>query len=348
MRKLRFPATPWIAITLAATLICGAYATAPVTQTIGPSQTDTTGVQTLFYQSALAEFPGQITLSPKFLTVLSFYDKVNQVASGDSGLIKTSVEDNRIFLSTASSSGVTDLVVTAGGRINLFTIHIQPSYTSHYYIVRLQPPIQSSNYQSGPATALATAQSTTSVGPAPAPVAPATTGTPRPTPRSSTARPAPKPAAKPISSAPTLSKTAQSPAHQTTDAAAVSGSPRHALPLPSWATAHFFTLPSAGNHVVIGYSVLNTSKHKTLLLPASNLILTQNGSVLPATITRTDTSGYSGVLQPGSTEFGSIIASAVGPGEINFSWTIINATNGAEAYRISHDWRISSVLAPRQ
>lgn len=80
--------------------------------------------------------PGQLDLSPNFLTLLEFPDLVETVATGRADLIQVEVDDNRILLRPTRGNGRTDLIVKVGGVNALFRVEIDgDNGTPRRYVV---------------------------------------------------------------------------------------------------------------------------------------------------------------------------------------------------------------------
>lgn len=111
---------------------------------LGQNPTGTTSgyVARDFDLRQLATQPGNVLVSPNFLTLIQFEDLVDEVASARADLLRVEVRDNVILLRSAQNAGSTDLIVQSGGRMALFRIKIDAaSFTSRLYRVRYPEPV---------------------------------------------------------------------------------------------------------------------------------------------------------------------------------------------------------------
>lgn len=110
----------------------------------------------------LSNQPGTIQLSPNFLTLIEFPDLVQTVATGRADLIQVEVDDNRILLRPARSTGRTDLIVRVSGTNAMFRIDIDPDNgTPRRYVIHATPPTPT-HHPDAPDTVPSTAIPTTS------------------------------------------------------------------------------------------------------------------------------------------------------------------------------------------
>jgi hypothetical protein len=141
-----------------------------------------------------------ITISPGYLTMLEFYQEVDQVWGGQQGLLKidASNSNTKLILTSTAKSGETDLIVEVGDHTLLFHITMSPGKKSRRYVVLLEKP----------ASAVATAPAAPVVTPAPTATKPAATKPPTSTTKppvvTKPAAPAIKPAAPVTAPAPVL------------------------------------------------------------------------------------------------------------------------------------------------
>ncbi len=83
-----------------------------------------------------------ITISPGYLTMLEFYQEVDQVWGGQQGLLKidASNSNTKLILTSTAKSGETDLIVEVGEHTLLFHITMSPGKKSRRYVVLLEKP----------------------------------------------------------------------------------------------------------------------------------------------------------------------------------------------------------------
>lgn len=94
----------------------------------------------VFYADDLARAPSGIAVSPGYLTILEFYQEVDQVASGRPGMMKVEVNGAKIYVSALVQSGSTDLVVEVGSRTQLFRVSVMKGNAPRRYVIVLQKP----------------------------------------------------------------------------------------------------------------------------------------------------------------------------------------------------------------
>ncbi len=94
----------------------------------------------VFYADDLARAPKGIAVSPGYLTVLEFFQEVDQVASGRPGMMKVEVNGSKIYISALVQSGATDLIVEVGARTQLFRVTFTKGNAPRRYVVVLQKP----------------------------------------------------------------------------------------------------------------------------------------------------------------------------------------------------------------
>jgi hypothetical protein len=83
-----------------------------------------------------------IVISPGYLTMLEFYQEVDQVWGGQQGLLKidASNSNTKLILTSTAKSGETDLIVEVGEHTLLFHITMSPGKKSRRYVVLLEKP----------------------------------------------------------------------------------------------------------------------------------------------------------------------------------------------------------------
>jgi hypothetical protein len=86
-----------------------------------------------------------IVISPGYLTMLEFYQEVDQVWGGQQGLLKidASNSNTKLILTSTAKSGETDLIVEVGDHTLLFHITMSPGKKSRRYVVLLEKPVSS-------------------------------------------------------------------------------------------------------------------------------------------------------------------------------------------------------------
>jgi hypothetical protein len=84
-----------------------------------------------------------IVISPGYLTMLEFYQEVDQVWGGQQGLLKidASNSNTKLILTSTAKSGETDLIVEVGDHTLLFHITMSPGKKSRRYVVLLEKPV---------------------------------------------------------------------------------------------------------------------------------------------------------------------------------------------------------------
>jgi hypothetical protein len=120
-----------------------------------PTQAQTAPyVLTTYDITTLDARPGEIIVTPNFLTIIELEDQVEQVATGRADLIQIEVEENRILVQPTLSAGRTDLIVTVQGRTVLFVVRIDSnSQNPRRYLVGTPPPRPPVTRTIAPATA---------------------------------------------------------------------------------------------------------------------------------------------------------------------------------------------------
>lgn len=88
-----------------------------------------------YYARELDQQAQPIVVSSGYLTVLQFYDKVSQVASGRPDLIRVEAFGTKLYVSTSANSGSTDLVVEVGDRVQMFKVNIERGEAPRRYNV---------------------------------------------------------------------------------------------------------------------------------------------------------------------------------------------------------------------
>ena len=78
-----------------------------------------------FYGPELRAVPGEVTVSPGFLTTLEFFGPVQNVYSGRQQNLSIAVEGSKVFLGARVLAGVTDLQVEVEGTTLLFRLTLQ-------------------------------------------------------------------------------------------------------------------------------------------------------------------------------------------------------------------------------
>jgi hypothetical protein len=94
------------------------------------------------YVEDLEKDAQSIVISPGYLTILEFYQEVDQVWGGQQGLLKidASNSNTKLILTSTAKSGETDLIVEVGDRTLLFHITMSPGKKSRRYVVLLEKP----------------------------------------------------------------------------------------------------------------------------------------------------------------------------------------------------------------
>ncbi|HEX7022561.1 MAG TPA: hypothetical protein VF171_06875 [Trueperaceae bacterium] len=97
-------------------------------------------VLTTYDIEQLATRPGTIVIGTRMSTRIEFDDLIEDVDSARQDLFTAEVKDNRIVLRAEQNAGLTDLVVTVGGRTALFVLKIDSELSvPRRYVVGVVP-----------------------------------------------------------------------------------------------------------------------------------------------------------------------------------------------------------------
>lgn len=305
---------------------------------------------TTFYARTLENAPRPVVVSTGFLTVLQFYDKISQVASGRPDLIRVEVSGTRVYVSTVATAGSTDLVVEVGDRTQLFKVNIERGEAPRRYTVLDEAP---------PAPVARPAPT-----PAPARIAvrPAPTPAPAPPPRTVAATPKPAPPPRPVAAAP---KPAPNPAASTQNTRAqarpappprairpTTGGPTAAFTTPdaeypvsernpAWLQVKFVerNLDDAAGTLTLYYSLTNRGERPLSLWPGG-VVARQGEASLPVELLQ----GTRAVLRPGKIQLGTLTLRGVRSGPLTLTLRVSDA-DGQKAYLVERTVDASRLLA---
>lgn len=308
---------------------------------------------TTYYARTLENAPRPVVVSTGFLTVLQFYDKITQVASGRPDLIRVEVSGTRVYVSTVATTGSTDLVVEVGDRTQLFKVDIERGTSPRRYTVLDEPPpapVAARPAPAAPPKASAPAPKAAAP-PAPAPVvaarpAPATVITVRPAPA-----PSPKAAARPTAAG-TTKAAAPRPAVPTSAirptssaSAAAFATPDAGYPVlernPAWLQVKFVErdLDDAAGTLTLYYSLTNRGERPLSLWPGG-VVARQGEASLAVELLQ----GTRAVLRPGKIQLGTLTLRGVRSGPLTLTLRVSDS-DGQKAYLVERIVDASRLLA---
>ncbi|WP_102127592.1 hypothetical protein [Deinococcus planocerae] len=93
-----------------------------------------------YFAADLQAAPRTVLVSPDYLTVIEFYQEVDQISSGRPELLHVEASGAKVYVSALGRSGSTDLVVEVGARTQLLRVEIVPGNNTRRYVVRLDRP----------------------------------------------------------------------------------------------------------------------------------------------------------------------------------------------------------------
>jgi hypothetical protein len=234
-----------------------------------------------------------IVISPGYLTILEFYQEVDQVWGGQLGLVKidASQSSTKLILTSTAKSGETDMIVEVGDRTLLFHITMSPGKKSRRYVVLLEKP-------AAPVVVAPVVAPAATKPPAPA-SKPPTSSTKPPKPAVTT-KPAP-PAPKPEAPAPVLEVPAPSAAVAETAPATTAKKPTATNSLkqvttkpagvpsnnanPKWLSFRIIGQPvvNAKGETVVPYSLRNNGS-KSVTVDFESITIIQGNEPVECTV----------------------------------------------------------------
>jgi hypothetical protein len=246
-----------------------------------------------------------ITISPGYLTMLEFYQEVDQVWGGQQGLLKidASNSNTKLILTSTAKSGETDLIVEVGDHTLLFHITMSPGKKSRRYVVLLEKP--ASAIAAAPVAPVVTPPAPTATKPA-APASKPPTSTTKPPVVTKPAAPAIKPAAPVTTPAPVLEVPApvvvpapSAAVAETAPAVAAKPTPTNTLkqvttkPVgvpsenanPKWLSFRIIGQPvvNAKGETVVPYSLRNNGT-KSVTVDFDSITITQGNNEVECTV----------------------------------------------------------------
>jgi hypothetical protein len=288
-----------------------------------------------------------ILLSPGYMTILEFYDDVDQVMSGRPNLVKIAgVTGSKLYLTALSSSGVTDLVVDVAQRSHMFRLSIVSGTMARRYVIVQRPkptppsPTSTSAPRATPPaapTAPKPASATTPVprpaaNPAPVGVAPTTPSRPRPasvpTTTQTTSTTTPPPTAAPI---PPVAAQATRPVRAD---AAVN---------PVWldlVARHLQPDPATGQTTL--FLVVRNSGTRTVLLDERDIRVSERARTTELRVVNPSSSVVT--LEPGQALTVRVVIKGPLPRELTVSWTMFDFSSDA-AYLITRGLNVEENTA---
>ena len=247
--------------------------------------------------------PGEIKISPNYLTVVEFESLITNVATGRADILNLEIADNTLLIKPTRSSGQTDLIVFIDGNTLLFTVNIDNGNVPRRYTVtsKTSSTLNTTRSVDRNSSRLANAASITQGSDnLPVPTAPSTDSNLSIT--TPTTTPSNPPTATHI---PTQSNSLYT-------GTTLSTITDLQYPLaPQWLKKNM-TIIRNGNELVINYAIINDGNNQLILDPAQLRLIT-NGNQL--TYTQTSLSSPpSSNLPSGKTEYGVILLMGVPEG----------------------------------
>ncbi|PNY79655.1 hypothetical protein CVO96_16965 [Deinococcus koreensis] len=247
----------------------------------------------VYYANDLQAAPAAALVSPGFLTVIEFYQEIDQISSGRPDLLHVEAAGAKIYVSALGRTGSTDLVIEVGARTQLLHVEISPGNATRRYVVRLNKPAPRP-----PAAPRAQALPVRPPASAPAARPPA----PRP-PAVTLSAPVARPAASPVATRQTWSTAAQ----------------------PSWLSLRVIEqdLDARPDEVTLFFAVEHSGTVPLLVLSEADVKVSQNGATLPV---RVKQGANPATLRAGRTHQGTLILQ-LAPGlrrdqPVTLSWTL--------------------------
>lgn len=94
----------------------------------------------VFYADDLQVKAASTQVSPGYLTLIEFFQDVDQISSGRPDLLHVEAVGAKIYVSALARSGSTDLVIEVGARTQLLHVQIAPGNNTHRYQILLDKP----------------------------------------------------------------------------------------------------------------------------------------------------------------------------------------------------------------
>lgn len=312
-----------------------------------------------YYVDEVTTRAKQILISPGFMTIIEFYDDVDQVLSGRPNVVKLAgVTGSRIYLTAVGSSGSTDMVVDAASRSHLFKLDVVKGSAPRRYVIAPRPSAGKPVVQSVPAVKpnAATPASKPSANttpqqiltgsgtsrptgltppPPPRPVSPAGSQAVPPRP------PAPAPAASSPSAQPSVAPVSSAPPPGVsgtpgTVTALGSGSPTLAVPTtlsipenanvnPSWVDLALSHIQVEGGATTLYLVVRNTGIRSLMIDERALRVYDADRRPLPVVAPSTEVK----VIAPGVLYSTRVTVAAMLTKEVQFEWLLFDLNNEA-------------------
>jgi hypothetical protein len=286
----------------------------------------------VYYADDIQQTPARTQVSPGYLTLIEFYQDIDQISSGRPDLLHVEAVGSKIYVSALGRSGATDLVVEVGARTQLLHVQIAPGSSTRRYVVMLDkpPPPPAKPVAPKPAPPV----KTTPVGAALVKAAPVKSapGAIKPAPvKPVSAKPVPAtaaPVAAPVQPSPVTPpqppKGALPPAQAPPQDAANIKDWR-AAPQPSWLSFRVIerNLGHSDGEVTLFFALENSGSTPLLVIDAADLHATQNGTSVPVKLRQ----GLNpATLRADRTHQGTLVlalsAAMRRAGPITLSWTL--------------------------
>ena len=94
----------------------------------------------VFYADDLQLRAASTQVSPGYLTLIEFFQDVDQISSGRPDLLHVEAAGAKIYVSALARSGSTDLVIEVGARTQLLHVQIAPGNNTRRYQILLDKP----------------------------------------------------------------------------------------------------------------------------------------------------------------------------------------------------------------
>jgi hypothetical protein len=93
-----------------------------------------------YYVDEVTTVSKPVLVSPGYMTILEFYEDVDQVMSGRPNLVKIAgVSGSKLFITAMVNSGTTDLVVDVAQRSHLFRLSVAAGNAPRRYVILNRP-----------------------------------------------------------------------------------------------------------------------------------------------------------------------------------------------------------------
>lgn len=252
----------------------------------------------VYYADDIQTRPVMAQVAPGFLTIVEFYQDIDQISSGRPDLLHVEAAGAKMYVSALGRAGSTDLVIEIGGRTQLVHIQIKPGNSTRRYVVELDKPPPVPRVTKAPPAPAAVAR--VSAAQSPAAQAPVRqTPPPRPAPQATLVR----------SSAPVGSPVTRSAPEGWS-----------AQPQPSWLSFRLIerNLSHKPGELTLFFAVEHSGGTPLLVMDATELHVQQNGVDLPVVVRQ----GVNpAVLRAGRTQTGTLVIQLT-PGQQNLPFTL--------------------------